>query len=29
MEKLAKVLLVICVIFIAVGIYWLSVGTSN
>lgn len=29
MEKLAKVLLVLCVIFIAVGIYWLTFGTSN
>ena len=29
MEKLAKVLIAVCVVFIAVGIYWLNFGTPS
>ncbi len=29
MEKLAKVLLAVCIVFIAVGIYWLNFGTPS
>jgi hypothetical protein len=29
MEKLAKILIAVCIVFVAVGIYWLSFGTPS
>ncbi len=29
MEKLSKILIGFCILFILVGIYWLKFGTSN